>query len=140
MSMNKIIIDGYLKAWGWFIRIDRTQRGYSAINWGDYVGSTPVQIEDVMLERTCEAMNRIKAERFDIYRVLRDFYVEDKTAKDIALDQGVNPAQVRNLKSEGYKMLRLMLLGCCIESERSNHWGEYPDDSKLAPPKKMVSA
>lgn len=130
-STNQIIIDGYMKAWGWFMRIDRGCTGYTTVKWNDLIGSTPVQIEDPLLERICAAMRVVRESRPATYSALYVLYVEGVDIKSAGPRLGLSRRRVADLRQDGFSFLSGMLFGMEIAEPtgRIQRWGEYPKES-----------
>jgi hypothetical protein len=128
MTPNEIVIDGYLKAWGYFVRVDRSRRQYSQVNWGDFVGENPVGVEDVVLSRVCDFMRVLRGGNPDVYTVLRALYVEHQSARDVARKTGRNERTVRALRQQGWQALNWYFFGRVDEvaPSRIQRWGELP--------------
>lgn len=136
-TMNHAIIDGYLRAWGEFVRKDRSCPGLTKLKW-DFVGENAVPLEDPQLERICEAMQYLREEKTETYGVLRMLYVQRKTAKEVSRLRHSSTAAVYDHRLDGVIFLSGYLLGAAgLATKRKTgeiyRWGELPAGPVAAP-------
>ena len=137
-TMNHAIIYGYLRAWGEFVRRDRSCPGLTKSQLWDLAGSKPIPLEDPQLERICEAMQYLRQEKQEVYGVLRMLYVQQKSAKEVSKLRHSSTAAVYDHRLDGVIFLSGYLLGAAgLATQRKPgeiyHWGELPVGPIKAP-------
>lgn len=125
---QKFIIEKYLKAWGAFIRLDRSVRGYTTP--GFWLGGTSSnEIDEKQIERLCAAMQYLRDEKPNTYKTFYLQYVDQVDIKKIAKVMNVSGRHVYTFRHEGLIFLAGILLGGGLSDTPPGdlrRWGEYP--------------